>query len=157
MKLKKGFTTTKISCWCNTINKTKYKKYMRNIKKITKKFWLKISTQLDNRIINPTASFSSCSNICISGSFSTFRLEKKFVYIYTIRINCSIWLCIHLIISYMLWFNKILRVLSTLINGEVSFLSNSNFDGQVEVIDTKNLILFLPIKETFNYSITYTE
>ena len=57
----------------------------------------------------------------------------------------------------MLWFNKTLLVLKTLINGEVSFLSNSNFDGQVEFIDIKNLILFLPIKETFNYSITYTE
>ena len=38
MKLKKGFTTTKMSCWCNTINKTKYKKihekYKKNYKKI---------------------------------------------------------------------------------------------------------------------------
>ena len=57
----------------------------------------------------------------------------------------------------MLWFNKKLHVLKTLVNGEVSFLSNSNFDGQVEVIGTRNLVLSLPIKETFSYSIKYTE
>ena len=57
----------------------------------------------------------------------------------------------------MLWFNKMLHVLKTLINGKVSFLSNSNFDGQVEVIDTRNLVFLLPKKETFSYPITYTE
>ena len=57
----------------------------------------------------------------------------------------------------MLWFNKMLHVLKTLVNGEVSFLSNSNFDGQVEVIDTRNLIPSLPIKETFSNLITYTK
>ena len=57
----------------------------------------------------------------------------------------------------MLWFNKMLHVLKTLVNGEVSFLSNSNFDGQVEVIDTRNLISSLPIKETFSNLITYTK
>ena len=57
----------------------------------------------------------------------------------------------------MLWFNKKLHVLKTLVNGEVSFLSNSNFDGKVEVIDIRNLIISLPIKETFSYPIKYTE
>ena len=57
----------------------------------------------------------------------------------------------------MLWFNKMLHVLKTLVNGEVSFLSNSNFDGQVEIIDTRNVVLSLPIKETFSYPIKYTE
>jgi len=57
----------------------------------------------------------------------------------------------------MLWFNKKLHVLQTLVNGEVSFLSNSNFDGQVEVIDTRNLVISLPIKETFSYPIKYIE
>ena len=57
----------------------------------------------------------------------------------------------------MLWFNKKLHVLQTLVNGEVSFLSNSNFDGQVEVIDTRNLVIPLPIKETFSYPIKYIE
>ena len=37
----------------------------------------------------------------------------------------------------MLWFNKKLHVLKTLVNGEVSLLSNSNFDGQVQDIDTR--------------------
>ena len=59
-----------------------------------------------------------------------------------------------LITSYMLWFNQMLHFLKTLVNGEISFLSNSNFDGQVEVIDIMNLIFSLPIKETFNYSFT---
>ena len=54
----------------------------------------------------------------------------------------------------MLWFNKMLHFLKTSVNGEISFLSNSNFDGQVEVIDIRNLIFSLPIKETFNYSFT---
>ena len=57
----------------------------------------------------------------------------------------------------MLWFNKMLHILKTLVNREVSFLGNSNFDGQVEVIRTRNLIIFLPIKETFSYPITDTE
>ena len=57
----------------------------------------------------------------------------------------------------MLWFNKMLHVLKILVNGEVSFLSNSNFDGQVEIIGRRNLVLSLPIKETFNYSITETK
>ena len=57
----------------------------------------------------------------------------------------------------MLLFNKMLHVLKTLVNGEVSFLSNSNFDGQVEIIDTRNVVLSLPIKETFSYPIKYTE
>ena len=57
----------------------------------------------------------------------------------------------------MLWFNKMLYVLKTLINEEVSFLSNSNFDGQVEVIDTRNLVISLFIKETFSYTIKDTE
>ena len=43
----------------------------------------------------------------------------------------------------MLWFNKMLHVLKTLVNGEVSFLSN--------------LVLSLLIKETFSYPITNTE
>ena len=42
-----------------------------------------------------------------------------------------------LITSYMLWFNKKLHFLKILVNGEVSFLSNSNFDGQVQDIDTR--------------------
>ena len=50
-----------------------------------------------------------------------------------------------------------LHALKTLVNREVSFLSNSNFDGQVEVLGTRNLVLFLPVKETFNYHIIYTE
>ena len=57
----------------------------------------------------------------------------------------------------MLWFSKKLHVLKTLVKGEVSFLSNSNFDGQLEVIDTRNLVISLPIKETFSYLIKYTE
>ena len=57
----------------------------------------------------------------------------------------------------MLWFNKMLPVLKTLVNGEVCFLSNSNFDGQVYVIGTRNLVISLPIKETFSHPITYTE
>ena len=57
----------------------------------------------------------------------------------------------------MLWFNKMLHILKTLVNGEVSFLSNSNFDGQVEIMGTRNLVPSLPIKETFSYPITYTE
>ena len=57
----------------------------------------------------------------------------------------------------MLWFKKLLYALKTLVNGEVSFISNSNFDGQVEVMGTRNLVLSLPIKETFNYLITYIE
>ena len=63
----------------------------------------------------------------------------------------------HLITLYMLWFDKMLHVLKTLANGEVSFLSNSNFDGQLEVIGTRNLILSLPIKETFKYLIIDTK
>ena len=55
----------------------------------------------------------------------------------------------------MLWFNKMLHVLIPLVNGEVNFLNNSKFDGQVEIIDTRNLIISLPIKETFNYPIRY--
>ena len=50
-----------------------------------------------------------------------------------------------------------LHVLKVLVNEEVSLLSNSNFHGQVEVIGSRNLVLSLPIKETFSYSITYTE
>ena len=57
----------------------------------------------------------------------------------------------------MLWLNKMLYVLKILVNGEVNFLSNSNFDGQVEVIDIRNLVFSLPIKETFSYPITYTK
>ena len=57
----------------------------------------------------------------------------------------------------MLWFKKLLYALKTLVNGEVSFISNSNFDGQVEVMGTRNLVLSLPIKETFSYPITYIE
>ena len=57
----------------------------------------------------------------------------------------------------MLWFKKLLYALKTLVNGEVSFISNSNFDGQVEVMGTRNLVLSLPIKETFSYLITYIE
>ena len=57
----------------------------------------------------------------------------------------------------MLWFNKMLHVLKTLVNGKVSFLSNSNFNGQEEVMGTRNLVLSLPIKETFSYLITYIE
>ena len=57
----------------------------------------------------------------------------------------------------MLWFNKMLHVLKTLVNGKVSFLSNSNFNGQEEVMGTRNLVLSLPIKETFGYLITYIE
>ena len=57
----------------------------------------------------------------------------------------------------MLWFKKLLYALKTLVNGEVSFLSNSNFNGQVEVMGTRNLVLSLPIKETFSYLITYIE
>ena len=49
----------------------------------------------------------------------------------------------HLITLYMLWFDKMLHVLKTLVNGEVSFLSN--------------LVLSLLIKETFSYPITNTE
>ena len=47
--------------------------------------------------------------------------------------------------------------LKVLVNREVNFPSNSNFDEQVEVIGTRNLVIFLPIKETFSYHITYTE
>ena len=47
----------------------------------------------------------------------------------------------------MLWFNKMLRVLKIVVNEKVNFLSNSNFDGQVEVIDTRNLVISLPIKK----------
>ena len=50
-----------------------------------------------------------------------------------------------------------LHILKTFVNGEVSFLSNSNFDGQLEIIDTRNLVISLPIKETFSYSIIDTE
>ena len=50
-----------------------------------------------------------------------------------------------------------LGVLKTLFNEETNFLSNSNFDRQMEVIDTRNLVFFLPIEETFSYFITYTE
>jgi len=57
----------------------------------------------------------------------------------------------------MLWFDKKLHVLKILVNGEVSFLSNSNFDEQVEVICTRNLVLSLPIKESFSYPIIHTE
>ena len=57
----------------------------------------------------------------------------------------------------MLWFNKKLHALKTLVKGEVSFLSNTNFDGQVEVMETRNLVISLPIKETFSYPIKYTE
>ena len=57
----------------------------------------------------------------------------------------------------MLWFNKMLHVLIPLVNGEVNFLNNSKFDGQVEIINTRNLIISLPIKETFSYPIRYTE
>ena len=57
----------------------------------------------------------------------------------------------------MLWFNKMLHVLKTLVNGKVSFLSNSNFNGQEEVMGTRNLVLSLPRKEIFSYPIIYTE
>ena len=50
-----------------------------------------------------------------------------------------------------------LHVLKTLFNEETNFLSNSNFDRQMEIIDTRNLVFSLPIKETFSYLITYTE
>ena len=50
-----------------------------------------------------------------------------------------------------------LHVLKTLFNEETNFLSNSNFDRQMEVIDTRNLVFSLSIKETFSYLITYTE
>ena len=57
----------------------------------------------------------------------------------------------------MLWFNKMLHVLKTLINREISFPSKSNFDGQLKVIDTRNLVISQPKKETSSYYITYTE
>ena len=50
-----------------------------------------------------------------------------------------------------------LHVLKTLFNEETNFLSNSNFDRQMKIIDTRNLVFSLPIKETFSYLITYTE
>ena len=49
----------------------------------------------------------------------------------------------YLITLYLLWFDKMLHVLKTLVNGEVSFLSN--------------LVISLLIKETFSYPITNTE
>ena len=51
----------------------------------------------------------------------------------------------------------ILHILKTLVNGEVSFLSNFNFDGQLEIIGIRNLVISLPIKESFSYPITDTE
>ena len=50
-----------------------------------------------------------------------------------------------------------IHALKILVNREVNFLSNSNFDGQVEDLGTRNLVLSLPVKETFSYPITYIE
>ena len=53
--------------------------------------------------------------------------------------------------------NKMLHVLRTIVNREISFLSKSNFDGQLKVIDTRNLVISQPKKETSSYHNTYTE